>query len=142
MNASQDFATIIGAALGTALVFIIGGWIVFRRIRPWVHIMDDLVGEDARPGRDRQPGLLERMRTNERMVGVAAEEAAAAKSSAWRTEELVRRHMENGLAIMEVGVHNDNQLHSALAAAGIVIDGLLEYPPVDIGEPPTGRDDG
>ena len=134
MDIPQDFATVIGAAIGVAMVFLPAGWLVFRRIRPWVHVMDDLVGEDARPGRDRQPGLLERMRTNERKLELVVSESAAAKASAWRTEDLMRRHMENGLAIMEVGLHNDTQLHEKLAEHGITVEDLRPYPPVDIAD--------
>ena len=134
VNVGSEMASVLGAALGTALVFAVMGWALFRRLRPWIHLIDDLVGEDARPGRERMPGLMERMRTTERMLLVTADEASAAKASAWRTEELMRRHMENGLQIMEVGLHNDAQLHSALAEHGITVEDLRDYPPVDIGD--------
>ncbi len=131
---STDLATIAGAALGTAAVLFSAFGYIALRLRPIMHVLDDLVGEAARPGRQRQPGLLERMETNESAVQDAANQSLAAKQSAWRTEDLVRRHMRNGLEIMEVGVHNDMRVFTALKDAGIEVTDLRDYPAVDIGE--------
>ena len=130
---SQEAATILGAAAGTATVMVLFTLAVARKLTPWFHLRDDLLGEEPRPGRARQPGVMERIADNERVTLIAAEQAAAAKTSSWRTEELMRRHMENGLEIMEVGIHNDSQLYLALREHGIEVHNLREYPAVDVG---------
>lgn len=137
----SEFATILGAALGTAVTFLLGGWLVFRRVRPWVHVMDDLVGEDARPGRDRQPGLLERMRTTENLVALTAEEANAAKMSAWRTEELLTNQAANLKARQRVFELNDDAFRKAVEDAGISVPDRVPFPPVlpDAGDDPPLR---
>ena len=58
----------------------------------------------------------------------------------------MKRHMENGLDIMEVGVHNDEVARNnrevivaTMRAHGMPVEGVREdyksYPPVDIGDP-------
>ena len=130
----DEASIILGSAAGTAVVFMMAIMLALRKVRPWMHMADDMLGEDARPGGARQPGLVERIADNERLTLVAAEQAAASVQSSRRVEELMRRHMENGQQIMEVGVHNDAQLYEALGEAGITVRGLREYPPVDTGE--------
>ena len=61
----QEASLIFGSAAGTAMVLSVALVAVFRRLRPWTHLFDDLIGEDARPGRPRSPGLVERMAENE-----------------------------------------------------------------------------
>lgn len=67
-------------------------------------------------------------------VHAAVRAANAAEDAATRTEDLMRRHMENGIEIMAVGVHNDERLYQALADHGVDVTDLRDYPPVDIGE--------
>jgi hypothetical protein len=67
-------------------------------------------------------------------VHAAVRAATAAEEAAARTEDLMRRHMENGLEIMAVGVHNDGQLYRALDEHGIEVTGIRDYPDVDTGE--------
>lgn len=68
----------------------------------------------------------------------SAEAAAAAAEIACQTvariESKLTRHMENGLDIMEVGVHNDTQLYAALLDHGIEVADVRPFPPVDIGD--------
>lgn len=126
----QEAATVLGAALGVAIVFVPLGAVLFRRIRPWVHIMDDLVGEDARSGRKAQPGLMERMQTNEALTLVAAEQASAAKDAAWRVEDLLVSQARNLAARQRVFEENDDDLHQALAEHGITVRERRPFPPV------------
>lgn len=75
----------------------------------------------------------------------AAADAALARQSSERTEELLRRHMRNGVQIMEVGVHNDGvaehnfgRLLAAVEGMGAEVTDLRtdtrEYPVVDEGD--------
>lgn len=67
-------------------------------------------------------------------VHAAVRAANAAEDAATRTEDLMRRHMENGLEIMAVGKHNDERLYTALAEHDVDVTDIREYPPVDTGE--------
>lgn len=90
----------------------------------------------------------------QRSAEAAAAAAAVAAKHAASTEELLVRHMGNGVQIMDVGLHNDevrdhndSRTHSALRDHGIEVTGLrddyLPYPPVDTGGPlpPEGATD-
>lgn len=68
-----------------------------------------------------------------RMAQEAALTAAEVLAASRRTEALLRRHMANGVQIMEVGEHNDKVLLDALEGAGIEVDGFRPFPTVDAG---------
>ncbi len=63
----------------------------------------------------------------------AAVAAELASRSAERTEVLLRRHMQNGVEIMEVGRENDASFRAAFLELGVELPPFREYPPVDTG---------
>jgi hypothetical protein len=139
---TTELATAVGAAIGSAVVLAIAIGGLTRRLRPIVHTLDDLVGEDARPGVPRRPGIVERMTTNEDLVFAAAQDSSAAKKAAFRVENLLVRHMENTLTLQEAYLHNETQLHDALGAHGITVQDRMTYPLIETGdEPPHNRRD-
>lgn len=69
-----------------------------------------------------------------RSAETAAAAAELAAHSAARTEALLRRHMQNGLDIMEVGQHNDLQVLAAIESMGGSVEDYRPFPPVDIGD--------
>ena len=72
-----------------------------------------------------------------RQAEEAARVAQEVLAAAQRTEALLRRHMANGVVIMEVGEHNDKVLLDALAGAGIEVRGYRPFPAVDDGTDPV-----
>ncbi|ATW59946.1 membrane protein [Arthrobacter phage Waltz] len=64
----------IGGVL--AVVIFIGAKIkkAVKAVKPWftklTHLVNDLVGEEARPGVDERPGLMVRMQTSEKKLDV------------------------------------------------------------------------
>lgn len=137
---SSELATIIGSIIGSAAVIGTALIALIRRLRPIVHVMDDLVGEAARPGVPRQPGLVERMTTNEQLARQALGQATETKKATHRVEDLLLRHMVNTSTLQEVYLHNNARLHTALSDVGVEVTDLREYPPVDTGdEPPHNR---
>lgn len=71
-----------------------------------------------------------------RMAQEAAATAAEVLAASRRTEALLRRHMQNGVEIMQVGEYNDRVLLDALAGAGIAVVGYRPFPEVDAGTEP------
>jgi hypothetical protein len=69
-----------------------------------------------------------------RSAEAAAAAAELAARSAGRTESLMKRHMENGLEIMEVGQHNDGVILRAVESLGGEVEDYRPFPPVDIGD--------
>jgi hypothetical protein len=69
-----------------------------------------------------------------RSAEAAAAAAELAARSAGRTESLMKRHMENGLEIMEVGQHNDGAILRAVESLGGTVEDYRPFPPVDIGD--------
>lgn len=54
-----------GTGLGMVVFVVKKVWPVFRKV---VHIVDDVIGEEARPGVEARPGLMERIATIEHEV--------------------------------------------------------------------------
>lgn len=175
---------IIGVTVGV-ITFTRWFWRLGRRIN---HFLDDVNGEDPRPGVPARPGIMaqvnelrvrqeeiaevadlvagdQRLASQERTeiaavarqaaeditavrleltrnggdstkdeVEAAARAAEAASEAASRVEALLRRHMENGLEIMEVGIHNDAQVAEAIRKLGGEMSDIRPFPPVDIGD--------
>jgi hypothetical protein len=71
-------------------------------------------------------------------AAASAEAAAAAAAIAVHTTEetqrLLRRHMQNGVEIMEVGQENDASFRAAFLELGVELPPFREYPPVDTGD--------
>jgi hypothetical protein len=175
----SDFGMIGSVALGIIVGMGVAGATVARWFGPSLrkasHLVDDMLGEDARPGKARVPGVVEeigRLRDRQEQIAAvaqtAADDAAAVRTeltrnggdstkdasfqsarsaeaaataaelaarSAARTEALLRRHMENGLEIMEVGQHNDLQVLAAIESLGGSVIDYRPFPSVDIGNP-------
>lgn len=174
-------AIALGLLVGMGLAAAVTVKFLGPSLRKWSHLTDDLLGEEARSGKPRSPGVVEQiadvqteigvLRTRQEQIGDVAQQAAddvsavrteltrnggsstkdaayqsarsaeaaavaaeAAARTAERTEALLRRHMENGLEIMEVGVHNDAQLAGAIESLGGTVDDYRPFPPVDIGD--------
>lgn len=72
-----------------------------------------------------------------RQAEEAARVAQEVLAAAQRTEALLRRHMQNGVEIMQVGEYNDRVLLDALAGAGIAVVGYRPFPEVDAGTDPV-----
>lgn len=61
MDALSVIATVI-ASLGTAVAIIAPLWSRFSKFtRSWDVFMRDWSGEEARPGHDKEPGVMERL---------------------------------------------------------------------------------
>jgi hypothetical protein len=147
------------------LAAIIGGlaiiWSAGRRLwgvaRKAVHALDDMTGEEARPGVAARPGWGARLgaledgqqrqleRTEEALqVGWANTEQLQVLSTAVRElqaasrmmQRYVREHDELGAEVMRVGVANDERLHQVLREYGIPVPDQLPYP-----EPPLHPED-
>jgi hypothetical protein len=56
------FAAAITAAITAATPVAVR---LFRVLRKWGHLVDDLIGEPKRPGQDPRPGLMDRVRAIE-----------------------------------------------------------------------------
>jgi hypothetical protein len=78
-------ATEIAVVTGAAVTVLTAGaafcWWLWRRVViRWVHFLDDVTGEEARPGVPRRPGLVEEvatLRTRQEEIGHVADTAAA-----------------------------------------------------------------
>jgi hypothetical protein len=70
---------------------------VIRGFRKAVHLVDDLNGEDARPGQARRPGVLEQVAETriavDRVERKAEAAATLAAQSAKKTERAIQQHI-------------------------------------------------
>lgn len=174
----SDLGVVGAVALGIIVGMGVAGGAVMKWLGPSLrkvsHLVDDLIGEAARPGKERSPGVVEQvatLRERQEEIGHVAAQAAAdvtavrseltrnggsstkdaayqaarsaeaaaaaaemAARTAERTEALLRRHMENGLDVMEVGIHNDTQVIAAIEELGGKVVDYRPFPPVDIGD--------
>lgn len=64
---------VLGSALGTLIsAGLVVGWF-WRHIRRWLRMVDDLLGEPARPGQPARPGVMERLAIHDqRITGLAS----------------------------------------------------------------------
>ena len=131
MSVTQDIATVLGSTIGSALAILGLAWLTVRRVRPWVHVMDDLVGEEARPGRPAEPGVMARLARAEGLNVTAVAESTGSKQVALRVERLLLKHMHNTATLQQAFHDNEELLYDALAEHGITVDGRADYPPVE-----------
>lgn len=91
----------IGTGFGVVGFVVHKVWPVFRKV---VHIVDDITGEEARPGVPARPGLMERISTIEHEVRPNG--GGSIKDAVNRIEEVQAKklakleHLESGLVEM------------------------------------------
>ena len=157
---ATEIAVVIGTSVAVLGALSALARFLWKKVVSFVHWSDQIArltqqtATDAKATRDEltRNGGHSTTKDITAMAAQSAEAAAAAavlakqhaarterlvertEGSARRTEHLLRKHVENGEAIMEVGVHNDERLFEALAEADIHVTGLREYPPVYTGD--------
>ena len=85
--------TIIGTAAVVTAVLILAGacWAVVKFIHRVVHFLDDWQGEEARPGQDRRPGMMERLAiVEERTEQLQRNGGSSVADAIERIERIVR----------------------------------------------------
>lgn len=65
----NGWVAVVGSMLGTMIsAAVISGW-SWRHLRRWMRMVDDLLGEPARPGQPARPGVMERLAYHDRLIG-------------------------------------------------------------------------
>lgn len=124
----MTWAQVVLYAAGTATLLAAGGGLirlargVWHLVQRAQRLMDDLLGEPARPGVDARPGVLERLAAiEERLSAVAALELSV-RSLSRRLEAVERELHPNGGASLRDAVDRLSRPPAVEAAGGLVVE--------------------
>lgn len=131
MNELERSLALIAAILTVLTLVGTLGWKLFKLIKKTGQFLDDWSGEPARPGHEATPGVVARITAMEEQLtnngGSSMKDAVdrierrghAIERRSMIIERLLREHLEDGRALLEVGLENDRELWKALAELGL-----------------------